>query len=598
VTKLGEQLNALGVPEAGLLVIGLKAGKGTNLAINCDTPDNYRRRPIMTPTTPSYDSIPSKTWPSLAARAGRCVRNSSVLSALLAVVLFAVGSASLNGATYSSNGSVADIQSKHNSAADGDTITIPAGTFTWSVQLNITKAITLQGSGVGNTIIKDAGSAGLINWYLVAGKPSRMTGIEFRDGGRTVANWGVQTFGSNTNGSTMRMDHCKFDHLVGFAVTPNDTIGVFDHNTCLNGPNSTIYAFDKNWNNQGPYAGGSWADSSHFGSSQFFFIEDNSFILDAPYAVIDCYAGARWVFRHNTVTRGHLEVHGTESGIFRGGRAFEVYGNTFNGPTLGNYIVNGRSGIFVVHDNQTTGISAPKVNLANYRTEQPDAPWGQVGGTSLWDVNDVSDHTGNGSGGGANGLYATGTATSGTANGGAFNYPTMTVTGATWAPNVWVGYSLHKNSPGASPPEQPASFIFANTKDTITYLPPLNAWNGNNGFVQMSFSNGTGFTIYRPLHGMDQPGRSQGALILDGNNPPPSGGINQVTEPCYEWNNTMTEGGSFHLTASPYDTLIRSNEHYFNSTVKPGYTPFTYPHPLTTGTAQPNPPSNLRVSSP
>ena len=70
-------------------------------------------------------------------------------------------------ATLSSNGTVADITAKQALAQNGDTITIPAGTFLWAKAVNITKAITLQGAGVGVTIVKDAG--GLIHWTLVAG---------------------------------------------------------------------------------------------------------------------------------------------------------------------------------------------------------------------------------------------------------------------------------------------------------------------------------------------------------------------------------------------------------------------------------------------
>ena len=46
------------------------------------------------------------------------------------------------------------MQALHNAAHDGDTITLPAGTFTWTSRLNITKGITLQGA----TTIADAGT--------------------------------------------------------------------------------------------------------------------------------------------------------------------------------------------------------------------------------------------------------------------------------------------------------------------------------------------------------------------------------------------------------------------------------------------------------
>ena len=46
---------------------------------------------------------------------------------------------------YHSNGSPANVQALHDAAHDGDTITLPAGTFTWTTYVNITKAVTIQG---------------------------------------------------------------------------------------------------------------------------------------------------------------------------------------------------------------------------------------------------------------------------------------------------------------------------------------------------------------------------------------------------------------------------------------------------------------------
>ena len=72
------------------------------------------------------------------------------------------------------------------------------------------------------------------------------------------------------------------------------------------------------------------------GSSQFLFIEDNIFTTTKPdHAMADAYAGARFVVRHNTIFNGIISNHGTEStGRARGGRAVEVYNNTFTGTNL------------------------------------------------------------------------------------------------------------------------------------------------------------------------------------------------------------------------------------------------------------------------
>src|SRR5947209_4817881 len=75
--------------------------------------------------------------------------------------------------------SLIDVHTAVSSAVDDDTVIIPAGTATWTNGLAINKAITLQGNGIGNTIIKDgmtSNTLGLLGCTLVSGKPTRMTG--------------------------------------------------------------------------------------------------------------------------------------------------------------------------------------------------------------------------------------------------------------------------------------------------------------------------------------------------------------------------------------------------------------------------------------
>src|SRR6266576_6508282 len=56
---------------------------------------------------------------------------------------------------YDSDGSAASVQGLQNAALNGDTITLPSGTFTWTTRVAISKAISLQGAGVGSTVVKD-----------------------------------------------------------------------------------------------------------------------------------------------------------------------------------------------------------------------------------------------------------------------------------------------------------------------------------------------------------------------------------------------------------------------------------------------------------
>ena len=82
---------------------------------------------------------------------------------------------------YYSDGSRASVQYLHdNSAHNGDTITLPAGAFTWATGVTISKGITLQGVA-GATRINRAGYSGAL--VSVTGLPSdlpvRVSGIRF-----------------------------------------------------------------------------------------------------------------------------------------------------------------------------------------------------------------------------------------------------------------------------------------------------------------------------------------------------------------------------------------------------------------------------------
>jgi hypothetical protein len=69
----------------------------------------------------------------------------------IATVLFflLLGSFCAHGAIYNSDGSASDVQAKHKAASNGDTVMLPAGSFTWSTPVKISKAIKLQGAGSG-----------------------------------------------------------------------------------------------------------------------------------------------------------------------------------------------------------------------------------------------------------------------------------------------------------------------------------------------------------------------------------------------------------------------------------------------------------------
>jgi hypothetical protein len=471
--------------------------------------------------------------------------------------------------------SQSDVAAAIASAVNGDTVTIPGGTASWTRTLQIKKGITIQGAGVGVTIIKDGVQSGqLIRWTLAAGQPSRLTGIEFQDGGRVntinAPDGIVHVDGSNTNGSTFRFDHCKWNNLNGGTVL-DTVIGVIDHNTFVTDKSSSpIYPYASHWDGQN-FGDGSWATPTGFGSSQFLFIEDNIFThsQQGQQAVTDAYAGARFVVRHNNIFNGIVYAHGTEStGRPRGGRAMEVYGNTFTGTGINKIVGTSRSGGVLFHDNSISGYwgNLATFTLSNYRYFFPFSPWGGADGTNAWDVNSPT-------------VFFTGRAATNSSG------TTVTVSDANWTTNQWVGYTLMRTSSLCSLNTVTFGWILSNTSNTITYT-----GNGGYNIANMAFCTGDTLEIRKVDHALDQPGRALGSLITGDSSVRPAAWNNQVTEPCYSWENTNEVNGQVNFSAGPG---VRANVHYFNSTPMPGYTPYTYPHPLTKS----SPPSQPTVSA-
>ncbi|HMC28898.1 MAG TPA: hypothetical protein VKM56_14000 [Verrucomicrobiae bacterium] len=434
--------------------------------------------------------------------------------------------------------------------------------------MTISKAITLQGAGVGSTVVRDGVQSGqLIQITLAAGNLTRITGIEFQDGSRTNRQIDIlRVVGSNTNGSKFRFDHCKWNNLNGASVF-DTVIGVIDHNAfVIDRTGLPINIYDSYWNGR-VLGDGSWAAATGFGSSQFLFIEDNTFThADASQkGITDSYGGGRFVVRHNSIFNGLISNHGTEStGRVRGGRAMEVYNNTFTGTDLNRFVGGVRSGGVLFHDNIISGYwgNSATFTLQNFRNFYPFDPWGGADGTNAWDVNSPT-------------VFFTGTAAASSAN------RTVTVSGANWATNHWAGYAIRRTSDACNSGSISFSEILSNTSNTITY-------SENGGYPTppaMSFCAGDSLEIRKVVHALDQPGRALGSLITG--TPPlrPAGWNNQVTEPCYSWNNT-TGNAPVNFSAGPG---VRANEHYFNNTRMPGYTPYVYPHPLVTAEAPPPP---------
>ena len=96
---------------------------------------------------------------------------------------------------------------------------------------------------------------------------------------------------------------------------------------------------------------------------------------------------------------------------------------------------------------------------------------------------------------------------------------------------------------------------------------------------------------------LDQTGKGQGNLI-SGDTPSPIQWPNQISDPTYAWNNTTN--GITSVAVSHVPNVVALNRDFFTKP-RPGYTPYTYPHPLTAGTliasSPPSTPQNLSIDS-
>lgn len=387
--------------------------------------------------------------------------------------------------------------------ANGDTVTIPADTQTWSSTLTITKAIHLKGAGVTSTYIRNGVSNGqLINWTAVSGQAHRLSAMEFNDGGGGFGVGLTFTF-TNAASTTLRVDHCKFNRMNGTQCAFDTCVGVFDHNEVIPGPavgtDVPIRLYARRWNEppavgEGTVGDGSWYAATNWGSSETFYIESNTFTMTAGdfAGMTDGWNGCRFVARYNTVTRGQFTVHGTESpGRQRGSKQIEIYRNTIAGKddTTFQSVVDIRSGLGLIWDNTTTNFAIPSFNLTADRLFYPFQPWDTADGRNRFDTN---------TGGGP---FESGTASSGPSG------QTLTDSSKTWSNDQWVGYSIVKTS-GTSQ-TQVASTITTNDAHSITYL-------GIAGFsgTAMTFTTGDGYSLYKVAQAFDAPGRAGGSLMF------------------------------------------------------------------------------------
>jgi hypothetical protein len=272
------------------------------------------------------------------------------------------------------------VQTAIGMATTGDTVLVPSGSSIWTSGVSIpnSKKITLQGAGMGSTIIT-ANPIGMVVELNQSG--SRVTGFRFNNG--TV----------RVDGHGWRVDHCKFynnqvlEGVYAYGAVLNDhPTGIVDH---CDFTNSRVLALGTSaMLSENSTQHFLWAQPLTLGTGDAVYVEDCTFLATVLYNAIDSNYGGNYVLRYCTLVDIYIEAHSVQ-GNNRAARSWEIYENTIRQSAMGVYMpFRLRGGTGVVFNNTISGtFGYPQIGLDNIRSCNNVAPWGLADGTSPADGN-------------------------------------------------------------------------------------------------------------------------------------------------------------------------------------------------------------------
>lgn len=270
---------------------------------------------------------------------------------VLGLLWAAPGEAACTGSSpaWTSTADHASVSTCVTSAANGDTINVGAGTFSWSspITLPSTKDLNI----IGATVVNCTGSptnctttnntnltcSGAFCFVIELSRSHRISGFTM------TVNGGVLTIGNQNSSKHFRLDHNRITGTDSFTQLwlPGGSNGihaqgVVDHNwfthTAVRPTGTT-----EQWDDSCPTCQHQlWAQPVVLGGGgSRVFIETNRFDHDGQgIQSSDSNYGGRYVYRFNNATSGfhNSEVHGMQ-GENRGSQMTEIYHNAFTAPS-------------------------------------------------------------------------------------------------------------------------------------------------------------------------------------------------------------------------------------------------------------------------
>lgn len=276
-----------------------------------------------------------------------------------------------NGTTFSTNGSVSDVNSAINAAAAGDTVNIPAGTYTWGTAgayVSVNKAITLAGAGQDATI-------------LIQSPETDGDGIN--GGGLMVISAAATVKGFSVNQvPNKKVFTIAWGTPDGWRVTDVGVHGTYGRIFMISSSYGLVDNCNIGWETESIFIIGksdAWSSPHTMGTADAVYFENNTFYNSgANQGYIDGNIDAKFVARFNTlIGNAKFDSHGYWSNGGNSARQIEVYHNTW--PAIGLraspsnlYAVEIRGGTGIVFNNKaaddTFGGRGGIIKLQEYDT--------------------------------------------------------------------------------------------------------------------------------------------------------------------------------------------------------------------------------------